>query len=66
MMVGACGPPVCVFGIVTLVEARAFDDPTLIDVPLNVEPAGGEAAVWMVRVFSNTKMSLKGESWKES
>ena len=49
-MVGACGPPVCAFGIVTLVEARAFDDPTLIDVPLNVEPAGGEAAVWMVSV----------------
>ena len=49
-MVGACGPPVCAFGIVTLVEAKAFDDPTLINVPLNVEPTGGEeaAAVRMV------------------
>ena len=42
LMVGACGPPVCAFGIVTLVEAKAFDDPTLINVPLNVEPAGGK------------------------
>ena len=46
-MVGACGPPVCAFSIAALGAARAFDDPTLIDVPLNVEPAGGEAAVWM-------------------
>ena len=43
-MVGACVLPVCVFSIAALGAARAFDDPTLIDVPLNVEPAGGEEA----------------------
>ena len=37
-MVGACGPPVCAFSIAALGAARAFDDPTLIDEPLNVEP----------------------------
>ena len=49
-MVEAFGPPVCAFSIAALGAARAFDDPTLIDVPLNVEPAGEEeaAAVWMV------------------
>ena len=48
-MVGACVPPVCAFSIAALGAARVFNDPTLIDVPLNVEPAGGEeaAAVWM-------------------
>ena len=47
-MVGACGPPVCAFSIAALGAARAFDDPTLIDEPLNVEPEV-DPDYWTVR-----------------